>query len=199
MGYYTDGFVPIRIAEIDEKELFAVTTLCKFDRTLPPDYFDSQIHLLVHLVREVSICEPVHGRWMYWLERYMKVMKDDVRQKARPEGSMAEGHRLREAMFLCSNILEQLDQSSAFMLREKVETHLTSLKLIGSGEKRRLTQIEVMQAHNFVLHNSAIMEESTAIYEDKRRAALASRRRGRPVRFPFYETSCVRSSCNPKV
>ncbi|KAL3691388.1 hypothetical protein R1sor_005039 [Riccia sorocarpa] len=174
----------IRIAEIDEKELFAVTTLCKLERTLPPDYFDSQIHLLVHLVREVSICGPVHGRWMYWLERYMKVMKDDVRQKARPEGSMAEGHRLREAMFLCSNILEQLDQSSAFMLREKEETHLTSLKLIGSGEKRRLTQIEVMQAHNFVLHNSAIMEEWTAVYEDERRAALASRRRGRPVRFP---------------
>ncbi|KAL3682320.1 hypothetical protein R1sor_000342 [Riccia sorocarpa] len=97
---------------------------------------------------------------------------------------MAEGHRLREAMFLCSNILEQLDQSSAFMLREKDETHLTSLKLIGSGEKRRLTQIEVMQAHNFALHNSAIMEEWTAIYEDEKRAALASRHRGRPVRFP---------------
>ncbi|KAL3689792.1 hypothetical protein R1sor_016101 [Riccia sorocarpa] len=153
----------IRIAEIDEKELFAITTLCKLERTLPPDYFDSQIHLLVHLVREVSICGPVHGRWMYWLERYMKVMKDDVRQKARPEGSMAEGHRLREAMFLCSSILEQLDKSSAFMLREKEETHLTSLKLIGSGEKRRLIQIEVMQAHNFVLHNSAIMEEWTAV------------------------------------
>ncbi|KAL3687700.1 hypothetical protein R1sor_014009 [Riccia sorocarpa] len=174
----------IRIVEIDEKELFAITTLCKLERTLPPDYFDSQIHLLVHLVREVSICGPVHGRWMYWLERYMKVMKDDVRQKARPEGSMAEGHRLREAMFLCSNILEQFDQSSAFMLREIDETHLTSLKLIGSGEKRRLTQIEVMQAHNFVLHNSAIMEEWTAVYDDERRATLASRRRGRPVRFP---------------
>ncbi|KAL3692246.1 hypothetical protein R1sor_005897 [Riccia sorocarpa] len=72
-------------------------------------------------------------RWMYWLERYMKVMKDDVRQKAKPEGSMAEGHRLREAMFLCSNILEQLDPRSAFMLREKEETHITSLKLIGLG------------------------------------------------------------------
>ncbi|KAL3680584.1 hypothetical protein R1sor_023540 [Riccia sorocarpa] len=61
---------------------------------------------------------------MYWLERYMKVMKDDVRQKARPEGSQ------------------------------------------------------------FVLHNNAIMEEWTAVYEDERRGALASRRRGRPVRFP---------------
>ncbi|KAL3682319.1 hypothetical protein R1sor_000341 [Riccia sorocarpa] len=52
----------IRIAEIDEKELFAVTTLCKLERILPLDYFDSQIHLLVHLVREVSICGPVHGK-----------------------------------------------------------------------------------------------------------------------------------------
>ncbi|KAL3693548.1 hypothetical protein R1sor_007199 [Riccia sorocarpa] len=41
-----------------------------------------------------------------------------------------------------------------------------------------------MHAHNFVLHNSAIMEEWTAVYEDERRTALASRRRGRLVRFP---------------
>ncbi|KAL3678325.1 hypothetical protein R1sor_021281 [Riccia sorocarpa] len=75
---------------------------------------------------------------MYWLERYMKVMKDDVRQKARPEGSMAEGHRLREAMFLCSNILEQLHPQSAFMLRDREDTHLTSLRLIDQGAKKRL-------------------------------------------------------------
>ncbi|KAL3678426.1 hypothetical protein R1sor_021382 [Riccia sorocarpa] len=163
----------VRTTDIDEKELFAITTLCKLERTLPPDYFDSQIHLLVHLVREISLCGPVHGRWMYWLERYMKVMKDDVRQKAKSEGSMAEGHRLREAMFLCSNILEQLDPRSAFMLREEEETHLTSRKLIGLGEKRRLTQIEMLQTHNFVLHNSVAMEEWIVVYKDERRTALA--------------------------
>ncbi|KAL3676119.1 hypothetical protein R1sor_026067 [Riccia sorocarpa] len=173
----------VRTTDIDEKELFAITTLCKLERTLPPDYFDSQIHLLVHLVQEVSLCGPVHGRWMYWLERYMKVMKDDVRQKAKPEGSMAEGHCLREAMFLCSNILEQLDPRSAFMLREKEETHITSLKLIGLGEKRRLIQVEMLQPHNFVLHNSIAMEDWIAVYEDERRTTLALRRRGRPFRF----------------
>ncbi|KAL3688515.1 hypothetical protein R1sor_014824 [Riccia sorocarpa] len=45
----------VRTTDIDEKELFAITTLCKLERTLPPDYFDSQIHVLVHLVREVSL------------------------------------------------------------------------------------------------------------------------------------------------
>ncbi|KAL3679629.1 hypothetical protein R1sor_022585 [Riccia sorocarpa] len=159
----------IPVAQIEAKQLFAVETLCKLEDTLPPDYFDSQIHLLVHLVREVSICGPVHGRWMYWLERYMK---DDVRQKARPEGSMVEGHRLREAMFLCSNILEQLHPQSVFMLRDREDTHLTSLRLIGQGAKKRLSQTELVQAHTFVLYNSSVMTEWISVYDDEKQSAL---------------------------
>ncbi|KAL3699108.1 hypothetical protein R1sor_017130 [Riccia sorocarpa] len=162
----------IPIAQIGGKQLFVVETLCKLEHTLPPDYFDSQIHLLVHLVREVSICGPVHGRWMYWLERYMKVMKDDVRQKAKPEGSMAKDHRLGEAMFLCSNILEQLHPQSAFMLRDREDTHLTSLRLICQGAKRRLSQTELVQAHTFVLHNSSVMTEWILVHDDEKQSTL---------------------------
>ncbi|KAL3690612.1 hypothetical protein R1sor_016921 [Riccia sorocarpa] len=99
----------INVSEVPRMDIFAAETLCKLEKTLPPSFFDSQIHLLVHLVREISICGPVHTRWMYWLERYMKVLKDDVRQRAKPEGSMAKGHLHREAMFFCSTILAQLD------------------------------------------------------------------------------------------
>ncbi|KAL3690030.1 hypothetical protein R1sor_016339 [Riccia sorocarpa] len=69
----------INVSEVPRMDIFAVETLCKLEKTLPLSFFDSQIHLLVHLVREISICGPVHTRWMYWLERYMKVLKDDVR------------------------------------------------------------------------------------------------------------------------
>jgi hypothetical protein len=55
----------------------------------PPSLFDCQVHLLVHLVDEIAIVGPVHCRWMYWLERYMAVLKGYVRNHARVEGSMA--------------------------------------------------------------------------------------------------------------
>ena len=43
-------------------------------------------HLLIHLVEEVDICGPVYGRWMYLMERYMKVLKGYIRNKAKHEG-----------------------------------------------------------------------------------------------------------------
>lgn len=33
--------------------------VCKFERIFPPSYFDGQIHLLVHLVCEISIVGPM--------------------------------------------------------------------------------------------------------------------------------------------
>jgi hypothetical protein len=59
---------------------------------LPPSFFDCQMHLLVHLVDEIVIAGPVHCQWMYWLERYMAILKGYVRNRARVEGSMATRH-----------------------------------------------------------------------------------------------------------
>ncbi len=56
-------------------ETFGVVTLCKLEKAFPPGFFVSQVHLLVHLVRQMAISGPVHTRWMYWLERYMKTLK----------------------------------------------------------------------------------------------------------------------------
>ena len=50
-----------------------------------------QFHLLVHLVDEVGVARVASKRWMLYLERFMKILKGFVCQKARPEGSMAEG------------------------------------------------------------------------------------------------------------
>jgi hypothetical protein len=47
-----------------------------------PSFFDCQMHLLIHLVDEIVITGPVHCQWMYWLERYMAVLKGYVRNHA---------------------------------------------------------------------------------------------------------------------
>jgi hypothetical protein len=41
-------------------------------------FFNIMTHLLIHLVQELFICEPIHCRWMYLMERYMKTLKDYV-------------------------------------------------------------------------------------------------------------------------
>ena len=36
-------------------DIFGVEVVCELERTLPPSFFDGQIHLLIHLVCEVSL------------------------------------------------------------------------------------------------------------------------------------------------
>lgn len=90
-------------------EILAAEVVCKLEKALPPSFFDCQVHLLVHIVDEVAIAGPVHCRWMYWLERYMSVLKSYVQNCARVEGSIATGYLAAESMFYCNNILSTID------------------------------------------------------------------------------------------
>jgi hypothetical protein len=59
-------------------------------------------HLIVHLVEELDFCNPIHTRWMYPIERYMKVLKGYVRNMAWLKGSMVIGYTIEEALGLCT-------------------------------------------------------------------------------------------------
>ncbi|CAM8920421.1 unnamed protein product [Rhodiola kirilowii] len=63
------------------------------------------VHLTVHLVREIRILGPVHMRWMYPFERYMKILKSYVRNRHRPEGCIVEGYITEDAVEFCTNFL----------------------------------------------------------------------------------------------
>ncbi|KAK7262930.1 hypothetical protein RJT34_30511 [Clitoria ternatea] len=60
------------------------------------------VHLVVHLVEEAKLGGPVHYRWMYPIERYLGLLKSYVTNKARPEGSIAEGYLMQEILTFCS-------------------------------------------------------------------------------------------------
>ena len=77
-------------------------TLCMIKKEFLSAFFDVMTHLLVHLVEELDICGPVHVRWMYPMERYLKTLKGYVRNRARPEASMAEGYAIDEALGFCT-------------------------------------------------------------------------------------------------
>ncbi|RVX00587.1 hypothetical protein CK203_036938 [Vitis vinifera] len=49
------------------------------------------VHLPIHLVSEAKVAGPMQYRWMYPIERYLRTLKSYVRNKSRPEGSIAEG------------------------------------------------------------------------------------------------------------
>ncbi len=137
--------------------VIAAEVVCKLEKAFLPSFFDCQVHLLVHLVDEIAIVGPVHCRWMYWLERYMAVLKGYVRNHARVEGSMAIGHLAAKNMFYCTNILATTYPSCSHVWMEEREEEED--RLTGAIKTCMLLPTELIQLTTFMLNNSNVMEE----------------------------------------
>ncbi|XP_060969620.1 uncharacterized protein LOC115720063 [Cannabis sativa] len=96
--------LPVSIRSVLPKKVRYAITRTIFSSIL----FDIMIHLTVHLVREVKMCGPVYLRWMYPMERYMKILKGYVRNRSRPEGSIVESYIVEEAVEFCSDFLSNV-------------------------------------------------------------------------------------------
>ncbi|KAL6146109.1 hypothetical protein ACLB2K_056792 [Fragaria x ananassa] len=88
----------IDVSRLKQMQADLVETVCLLEKFFPPSFFDIMIHLTVHLVREVEWCGPVFFRWMFPFERYMKVLKEYVKNRHFPEGCMAEKYIVEEAV-----------------------------------------------------------------------------------------------------
>ncbi|KAM0937164.1 hypothetical protein DsansV1_C26g0196301 [Dioscorea sansibarensis] len=67
------------------------------------------VHLPIHLAWEAKVGGLVNYRWMYSVERYMHKLKGYVRNKSRPEGSIAEGYIAEECLTFCSRYLHGIE------------------------------------------------------------------------------------------
>ena len=67
------------------------------------------IHLVLHLPEEAILGGPVFMRWMYPFERYLKRLKDYVRNADKPEGSISEGYVVDEALTFCSRYFDDIE------------------------------------------------------------------------------------------
>ena len=65
--------------------------MCEMKKHLPLEISNAQEHYLIHQVEDIELCEPVHSRSMWMVERNLKFLKGLVRQQARLEGSMVGG------------------------------------------------------------------------------------------------------------
>jgi hypothetical protein len=83
--------------------------LCKLEKIFPPAFFDVMVHLAVHLPDEALLRGPVQYGWMYPIERRLGTLKNFVRNRARPEGSIAEAYVASESLTFCSRYMADID------------------------------------------------------------------------------------------
>ncbi|KAL5580207.1 hypothetical protein UlMin_012649 [Ulmus minor] len=136
---------PIKIEELQEE---VVVTLCLLEKYFPPIFFDVMVHLVVHLPREIKLCGPVWLRWMYPMERYMKILKWYVRNRSRAEGCIIECYVAEEAVEFCSEYLESAQTIG-------IPKSLESRQNVRMGFKVTPVEYKMLcEAHFYVLQNT---------------------------------------------
>ncbi|XP_050281315.1 uncharacterized protein LOC126722213 [Quercus robur] len=98
----------LTVSDIVTSEADIAVTLCELEKIFPPSFFIVMVHLVMHLAAEAQIGGPVHYRWMYPIERYLSRLKSYVRNKAVPEGFIAEGYIVEECLAFCSRMHKRL-------------------------------------------------------------------------------------------
>ncbi|KAL0544590.1 hypothetical protein IC582_019707 [Cucumis melo] len=141
-----------------EKEV--VDILCLLERYFPPSFFDIMTHLVIHLGREACICGPVQFRWMYPFERYMKVLKGYVRNKARPEGCIAACYLADECVDFSNKYFKQsVEVVNSQQRNEEYQNDvILEGRPISSGTSVELFDDVLENAHRYVLFNTSEVE-----------------------------------------
>ena len=178
---------------LEDAHIKAVEAVCLLEETFPRSILTSQVHLMVHLVHEMSICGPVSSRWMFFLERFMKTLKDFVRQNAKPEGSMSEGWLIQEGLVFISQYLHDADPSLTHMLSlsNLQDVKMESVVPQGNGITIQLDRDLHMRLNSFCILNTEVMKCWVKKYEEERtkrheERTLFRRRHGRRVPFPAH-------------
>ncbi|KAK1618410.1 hypothetical protein QYE76_023927 [Lolium multiflorum] len=78
-----------------------VVILCELEIYFPPAFCDICVHLLLHVVEDIKQLGPTFLHNMMPFERQNGVMKGYVRNRARPDASMAKGFLTYECISFC--------------------------------------------------------------------------------------------------
>lgn len=149
----------IDVKSLDYLEVEIAETLCQFERIFPPSFFDIMVHLPIHLANEVRLGGPVQFRWMYYMERYLGDLKSFVRNRSRPEGSIAEAYLVKESLTFCSRYLSSaVDTRMNRMTRNSDDTPNIGHP-IGGKKLISLDHKSLNQAHGYILFNCDEVQE----------------------------------------
>nr|GMC86585.1 uncharacterized protein LOC109179592 [Ipomoea batatas] len=162
----------IRVEEMTKLENDIPLILCKLERIFPPSFFDSMEHLPIHLAYEARIAGPVQYRWMYPFERYLRKLKNNVKNKAKVEGSISNAYLVEEASSFCSYYFEDHVSTkhrnvprNADTSEYAVDEHEETLSIFkypgrafGKSKARYMTDEEFKAAQTYVLLNCSEVE-----------------------------------------
>lgn len=149
----------INVDDIESLQQEIIEVLCHFEMIFVSAFFDIMVHLLVHLCREVILGGPEHGRNMFPIERYLAKLKSYVRNRSKPEGSIAEGYLAEECVTFCSRFLGGDAASNSVYSTDlgtcatKVEYHIGTRRN-KDGTIFSLNDEEWKESHRYVLFNS---------------------------------------------
>ncbi|KAM0844119.1 hypothetical protein ACQ4PT_057267 [Festuca glaucescens] len=144
-------------------------TLSILETIFPPSFFDSMVHLMVHLPSQVRLGGTVLSRNMYPVERFLMTLKRYVRTRSHPEGSIAECYVFDESLTFCSQYLHGCETRYNRKARNDDGTNHNNEDILPYFSKnvgRALVGNSIvtmdnqawLQAHNYVLNNSDHME-----------------------------------------
>ena len=99
----------VKVIEMVEAQNQLVFILYRLERIFSSTFFDIMIHLVLYLPEEAILGGPVYMWWMYPFQRYLKELKDYIRNAAKPEGSISEGYVVNEVLTFCSRYFNDLE------------------------------------------------------------------------------------------
>ncbi|XP_066381574.1 uncharacterized protein [Miscanthus floridulus] len=169
--------------------------LCSvFQNLRTPDGYASNIsrcvnmkdlHLMVHLVEEVRLGGPVHYRWMYPMERFFVRLKALVKNRAQPEGSIAEGYCIEECMTFCSRFLDGDTRFNRPARNPEPSGSMKDMYMfesvgepIGKATVSHFDSQLLIQAHRYVLRHCDELEEFRKFHTLSREAARSTQNSG---------------------
>lgn len=158
----------IEISAIPAARLLAVEAVCAIEDAFPRSILVSQVHILLHLIDEVAICGVVHSRWMFFLERFLKTLKDFVRLRAQPEASMAEGWIVQEAFVYVSQYLYTIDPTLPRLWTEEEDPKMHSNVPSGKGALFVMDREFQAIVNNHCLLNAPAMRKWVDMYIEAR-------------------------------
>jgi len=137
------------LVKLDELENEVDIILCHLEMYFPPTFFDIMVHLIIHLVREIKCC--VYLRWMYLVERYMKILKGYTKNLHHLEASIVERYIVEKTIVFCSEYIEKRKPIGLLESRHD--------ERVGGKGSRGLHVItssveDLQQARLYVLNNS---------------------------------------------
>jgi hypothetical protein len=110
---------------------------------------------------------------MYFVERYLRVLKGWVRNMARPESCIAKGYVTHEAMKFATEYCIDLDPKWASAWGDEGDKRMDDAFLQKAYVEKVMSEVEYEQAHKFILLNHSAMEIWMDQYNAAREGTLS--------------------------